>query len=170
MFLFYLYLYTVIFICLCVSYGALAFGLDAGLELVLDVSTSQGTRQTVARAVGVFLVATPLWLAHWFWLRRALPNLADPRASLLAWVHRFYLYAVLGLMVLAILSWGSAAVSALVGVLIGAQQPGPQAVANFGTRFGLLFLSAALWVFHWQDLSNVPSQDVAPAAPAEPLA
>ena len=170
MFLFYLYLYTVILISLTVSYVALALGVNAGLDLALGVTTTQAIRQQVATSVGVFVVSLPLWLGHWFWLRRTLPDLADPRFTVLAWFHRFYLYAVLGLSVLAVLGWGSAAVTTLVGVLIGAQQAGPQAVANFGTRFGLLFISCLLWVFHWQDLATVPIREDHVALPPAPPA
>ncbi|MBI4499198.1 MAG: hypothetical protein HY689_15015 [Chloroflexi bacterium] len=177
MFLLYLYLYAVILVSLAATYLALFFGLDAGLDLLLGVRTTTGVRQTVARSVGMLLAAAPLWLGHWIWLHRALPNLADAKSSVLAFVHRFYLYALLGLMVLAVLGWGSAAATALVGVLIGAQQPGPEAVARFGTRFGMLFLSIALWVFHWQELAAIPPQEAAPpasggqaVAPAAPVA
>lgn len=168
MLLFFLYLYVVILVTLTVSYGALAVGLNTGLDLAMKVNVTQAARQTVSNSVGVFTVAFPLWLAHWFWLRRSLPNLGDPKATALSVVHRIFLYTVLCIMVLAILGWGGAAASTMVGVLIGAQPQSPAAAATFAARFSLLFFSTVLWTFHWWDLSGIPTQTVVAVAP-EPV-
>lgn len=87
------YAYLVCFI----SVQAVVWALIALARLLLTSSGTGGTGESLALDVSIIVIALPIYLGHWLWVRRQ-PEERTSTAS------RLYLYAILGVLLVPILA------------------------------------------------------------------
>ncbi|MCC7354670.1 MAG: hypothetical protein IT330_13065 [Anaerolineae bacterium] len=144
----YFYLYSISAVTLAATYTGLV-----GLAVTLfSLASGDGSvRREMAAALGVAVAGAVFWLIHW---RQVIALLPAPgiRGALDPW-HRFYLFSVSCLAVMAMLMTASVGVARLAtGVM------GTGLAANHWTTTGswvaAFLISAVVWAYHWRMLQR----------------
>lgn len=142
------YLYAVSALTLATGYGAALIFVHGLLSYLLGVDTGYASRTDMANGLGFVVVATPLWLVHWQWLRRQSGG-SDPSPG-----RRFYLFTVICLNAVAVMAAGSIGVTGLLRLLLGLEWPAAGAAVPVGVALTACVLSGWLWWHHIQALGG----------------
>lgn len=142
------YLHSVSALTLATSYGATLLFVYGFLSYLFGVDTGYTSREAMANGLGFALVATPLWLVHWQWLRRQSPYGGQATG------HRFYLFTVVCLNAVAVMVAGSIGVTGLLRLLLGLEWPASRAAVAVGVALAGCGLSTWLWWHHVRALGS----------------
>ncbi len=145
------YLYSVTSISLVTLYVATLVLVKGVLRLLLGVEPDDASREAVANGLGFLVIALPLWIVHWRWLRGQFARAQGGGVT----AHRFYLFTVVCLNALAIMVGGSMGARALANAILGVGPESAQVWVRTGVAFTAMGLSLFLWLHHWRPLVTV---------------
>ena len=155
----YIYLYSVSAVMLAVLYGALTLlaGGAAGVVAAPAASNaSQQARATLASALAGVIMSAPLWFIHWRWAVQEQARWSrEPGHTVLRAFHRFYLYSVVCLSLMALLIAGGITVAQLARVALAARVSYP--ADDWARGIAAAVQSAALWAYHWRLIERAES-------------